>query len=156
MIAPAADGCKRLLAGLFSVSQAPSEGVFVRVSKNRISRPRIEKGPNSPRLQCVFERARLDPIASCRVSSLVYDSRTARDFGEHYFPVRSLREVLEPSGNLVSGVESAVQKVVAFRIPEKALDQIVGHESAMPQEGRLRLDTGPMRRGECVYSRAST
>src|SRR2546428_9255121 len=119
-------------AAQLRVSQSPGKGVFVRVSKNRISPPRIEKGPNCPRLQCMLECARLDPIASCRVSSLVCDSQTARDFGEDYFPVRSLREVLEPSGNLVSGIESAVQKVVTLRILKQAFDQIVGHESAMP------------------------
>src|SRR5260221_8282836 len=98
----------------------------------------------------MFERARLDPIASCRVSNLVCDSQTARDFGEHDCPVRSLREVLEPSGNLVSGIESAVQIVVALRILKQALDQIVGHEPAVLRTGRLWMDTRPMRRGECV------
>jgi hypothetical protein len=146
----------RLLAGLLRVRHTPCERMFVRVSKNRISGPRIEKGPNCARFQCVFERARFDPIASCRVRSLVCESQTARHFSEHRFSARSLHEVFKPTGNLVGRIESAVQKVVVLRILEKALDQVVGHKPTVLLFGGLRMDTGPMRRGEGVYPRAST
>jgi hypothetical protein len=38
-------GCKPPLAGQLCVSYFPGEGMFVRVSKDRISSPRVEEGP---------------------------------------------------------------------------------------------------------------
>ena len=137
-------------------SNPPGEGMFVRVSKDRISSPRIEERPHSPGLQRMFERTRFDPIASCRVRRLVDDSQTGRNLSEHRSPVRSLHEVFKPRGNLVAGFESTVQKVVILWILQKALDQIVGHEPTVLLSGRLRMDPGPMRCGECVHPRAST